>query len=217
MAHSIITVATLKGGSGKSTVAASLGVYWHLNGHRVTLLDTDPQRSIVRLAAREKALAGIPVVEDASDSAWETARQLAQTGRVIIDTPGFRSEASSAALAVANFVLVPVRASPLDVDRMLDALSMLVGGVRGWTPTFRCLLTQTTRGTVIAKHIRDEIVRAGFPLIESEMLHRVTYPETALFGATPSMIDAQGAAARDIAAIADEIDSILSVRQAVRA
>jgi hypothetical protein len=31
------------------------------------------------------------------------------------------------------------------------------------------------------------------------------------------MIDPQGAAARDIAAIADEIDSILSVRQAVRA
>ena len=89
--------------------------------------------------------------------------------------------------------------------------------VRGWTPTFRCLLTQTTRGTVIAKHIREEILRAGFTLIESEMLHRVTYPETALFGATPSMIDPEGAAARDITAIADEIDSILSVRQAVRA
>jgi chromosome partitioning protein len=217
MAHPIITVATLKGGSGKSTVASCLGVYWHLRGQRTALLDTDPQRSIVRLAARDKALGGIPVVEDASDTAWETARKLAQTGRVIIDTPGFRSEASSAALAAANFVLVPVRASPLDVDRMLDALSLLIGGVRGWTPTFRCLLTQTTRGTVIAKHIREEIVRAGFPLIESEMLHRVTYPETALYGATPSMIDPQGAAARDIAAIADEIDSILSVRQAVRA
>ena len=217
MAHPIITVATLKGGSGKSTVATCLGVHWHLRGVRTTLLDTDPQRSIVRLAAREQALAGIPVVEDASDAAWETARQLAQTGRVIIDTPGFRSEASSAALAVANFVLVPVRASPLDVDRMLDALSMLVGGVRGWTPTFRCLLTQTTRGTVIAKHIREEITRAGFPLIDSEMLHRVSYPEAALYGATPTMIDPAGPAARDIGRIADEIDAILSIRQAVRA
>src|SRR5262245_17761153 len=92
MAHPIITVATLKGGSGKSTVASCLGVHWHLRGMRTALLDTDPQRSIVRLAAREKALAGIPVVEDASDTAWETARKLAQTSRVIIDTPGFRSE-----------------------------------------------------------------------------------------------------------------------------
>jgi len=214
MAHPIITVATLKGGSGKSTVATCLGVHWHLRGQRVTLLDTDPQRSIVRLAAREKALGGIPVVEDATDAAWKTAQQLAQSGRVIVDTPGFRSEASTAALAVANFVLVPVRASPLDVDRMLDALSMLVGGVRGWTPTFRCLLTQTTRGTVIAKHIRDEIARAGFPLVESDMPLRVSYPEAALFGATPTMTDPMGPAARDIAAIADEIDNILSIKQA---
>jgi chromosome partitioning protein len=213
MAHPIVTVATLKGGSGKSTIASCLGVYWHLRGQRTTLLDTDPQRSIVRLAAREKALGGIPVVEDSSDSAWKTAQQLAQTGRVIVDTPGFRSEASTAALAVASFVLVPVRASPLDVDRMLDALSVLVGGVRGWTPTFRCLLTQTTRGTVIAKHIRDEIVRAGFPMIESELPLRVSYPEAALYGATPTMIDPAGPAARDIAAIADEIDSILSIKQ----
>ncbi len=217
MAYPVITVATLKGGSSKSTVAACLGVYWHLQGKRTTLLDTDPQRSLVRLAAREKALAGIPVVEDASPSAWETAARLAQTSRVIIDTPGFRNEASTAALAAANFVLVPVRASPLDVDRMLDTLSLLVGGVRGWTPTFRCLLTQTVRGTVIAKHIRDEITAAGFPLIENEMPLRVSYPEAALYGATPTMLDPDGPAARDIAAIAEEIDSILSIKQAVPA
>jgi chromosome partitioning protein len=110
-----------------------------------------------------------------------------------------------------------VRASPLDVDRMLDTLSLLVGGVRGWTPTFRCLLTQTVRGTVIAKHIRDEIAAAGFPLIENEMPLRVSYPEAALYGATPTMLDPDGPAARDIAAIAEEIDSILSIKQAVPA
>jgi chromosome partitioning protein len=89
--------------------------------------------------------------------------------------------------------------------------------VRGWTPTFRCLLTQTTRGTLIAKHIREEIIRAGFPLIENEMPHRVSYPEAGLYGATPTMIDPDGLAARDIAAIADEIDAILSVKQPLSA
>ena len=52
----IITVATMKGGSGKSTLASCLAVHWQLAGRRPTLIDADPQRSIARLAARERAL-----------------------------------------------------------------------------------------------------------------------------------------------------------------
>ena len=93
----IITVATMKGGSGKSTVASCLAVYWHLRGRRPTLIDADPQRSIMRLAARERALGGVAVVEDATEDASKTARRLAGTsGLVIIDTPGFRSKTASA-------------------------------------------------------------------------------------------------------------------------
>jgi chromosome partitioning protein len=40
------------------------------------------------------------------------------------------------------------------------------------------------------------------------MTNRVIYPEAALWGATPSMIDKKGAAAREIAAIAEEIKQI---------
>jgi len=50
----IITVATMKGGSGKSTLASCLAVHWHLRGRHPTLIDADPQRSIMRLAARER-------------------------------------------------------------------------------------------------------------------------------------------------------------------
>jgi chromosome partitioning protein len=212
VANSIITVATMKGGSGKSTVASCLAVHWHLHGRYPTIIDADPQRSIVRLAARERALGGVGVVEDASEDAWSTARRLAagQRGPVIIDTPGFRSRATIACLAEADFVLIPVKPSPFDVDRMLDTFGSLVEGISGPRPNFRCLLTQTTRDSVIAKHIRFELAEAGFPLLESEMVNRVAYPEAALYGATPSLIWPTGAAAREIAAIAAEVDRVLS-------
>ncbi len=164
----IITVATMKGGSGKSTLASCLAVHWHLDGRRPTIIDADPQRSIARLAARERA----------------------------------------------DFVLVPVKPSPFDVDRMLDTLNMLINGASDWRPIFRCLLTQTTRESVIAKHIRSELTTAGFPLLESEMTNRVIYAEAALWGATPSLIDRAGPAARDIAAIAAEVDNILAIKRA---
>jgi len=219
---SIITVATMKGGSGKSTLASCLAVHWHLSGRRPTIIDADPQRTIARLAAREKALGGVQVIEDATEDAWKAAQRLVGTyDTVIIDTPGFRSQATLACLGVTDFVLVPVKPSPFDVDRMLDTLQILINGVSGRRPMFRCVLTQTTRDSIIAKHIRSELVSAGFPVLESEMTNRVVYAEAALWGATPSLMDRAGPAAREIAAIADEVDQIcdgmLQVRQAARA
>src|SRR5471030_2968170 len=99
----IITVATMKGGSGKSTLASCLAVHWHLNGRRSTIIDADPQRSIARLAARERALGGVPVIEDTTENAWKTARRLADAGTpVIIDTPGFRSATTLACVAATD-------------------------------------------------------------------------------------------------------------------
>jgi chromosome partitioning protein len=211
----IITIATMKGGSGKSTIASCLAVHWHLNGRPTAIVDADPQRSIARLAARERALGGVPVVEDATETASKTADGLAaRGGPIIIDTPGFRSETTLACIAASDFLLVPVKPSPLDLDRMLDTLDALIDGIGGRRPLFRCLLTQTTRDSVIAKHIRAELIEAGFPLLKSEMTNRVGYAEAALWGATPSLIDGAGAAALDIAAIADEVDVMLGIRQA---
>jgi chromosome partitioning protein len=211
----IITVATMKGGSGKSTLASCLAVHWHLCGRRATIIDADPQRSIARLAARERELGGVTVVEDTSEQAWKTARRLAATGNpIIIDTPGFRSPATLACIAAADFLLVPVKASPLDIDRMLDTLNTLIEGADGRRPIYRCVLTQTTRDSVIAKHIRSELIEAGFPVLRSEMTNRVAYAEAALWGATPSLTEKVGAAAREIAAIADEVDGIAGIRQA---
>ena len=53
---------------------------------------------------------------------------------VIIDTPGFRSQGDAGCLGVTDFVLVPVKPSPFDVDRMLDTLNILINGVSGRRP-----------------------------------------------------------------------------------
>ena len=209
--RTIVTVATLKGGSGKSTLASCLAVHWRLNGRQPILLDADPQRSLARLAERPQALGGVPVVEDCSAEVMETARRLAKKNTpVIIDTAGFRAQPTLAALAAAGLVVVPVKASPLDVDVMIDTARTLFATVDGGVPRFRCVLMQTTRDSVIARHIRSELMEAGFPLLESELVNRIAYGEAALFGATPSLTEPHGAAAREIAALADEIDTLLA-------
>jgi chromosome partitioning protein len=211
----IITVATMKGGSGKSTLASCLAVHWHLRGRRPTLIDADPQRSIMRLAARERALGGVALVEDATEKASTTARRIAASGGVvIIDTPGFRSQTTLDCMAAADFLLVPVKPSPFDIDRMLDTLSILTDHAETGRPLVRCVLTQTTRGSVIARHIRSELAEVALPVLQSEMTNRVAYAEAMLWGATPSLISWKGPAAREIAEIADEIDVAVGARQA---
>jgi chromosome partitioning protein len=215
MVGTIITVATMKGGSGKSTVSSCLAVYWHLRGRHPTLVDADPQRSIVRLATRERGLGGVSIVEDSTEEVANDARRRSDAGGlVIIDTPGFRSRTTLECVAVADFLLVPVKPSPFDVDRMLDTLSILTGNADARRPIVRCVLTQTTRDSVIARHIRSELSSAGLPVLNSEMANRVAYPEAMLWGATPSLMSWKGPAAREIAAIADEVDMLLGAQQA---
>src|SRR4029450_13716716 len=85
----VITIASMKGGSGKSTLASCLAVHWHLTGRLPTVIDADPQRSIARLAMRERALGGVPVLEDATADAWTTAQNVgAPGGPIHIRTPG---------------------------------------------------------------------------------------------------------------------------------
>jgi chromosome partitioning protein len=208
----VITVATLKGGSGKSTVASCLAVHWRQQGLRPALIDADPQQSLARLAQRERALGGVPVHttgESGEDIARTAARLAAGHDPVIIDTAGFRAPSTLAALAAAGPVLVPVKPSPLDVDVMVDTARALLRTAQGSAPRFYCLLTQTTRDSVIVRHIRDELRAAGFPLLDSELGNRVAYGEAALFGATPTLTAPRGAAASEIAALAGEIERLL--------
>lgn len=218
MSGPVVTIASLKGGSGKTTLASCLAVHWHLGGLRPLLVDADPQRSVVRLAERDLALGGLDILEQADKNVWSTIKtQSARHGVTIVDTPGFDSDITVAALAVADLVLIPVKASPLDVDRMMDTVKTLMSGTQGWAPTFRCVLSQTTRGSVISRHIRAELEESGFPLLLNDMPNRVAYAEAGLFGATPSLIAPDGPAAQDIAAIALEAEALLATKKALSA
>jgi chromosome partitioning protein len=91
---------------------------------------------------------------------------------------------------------------------MLDTVQGLLAGSGNEARIFRCVLTQTTRDSVISKHVREELLEAGLPLLRSELTSRVAYPEAALYGATPNLLQQRGPAARDIAAIATEVDEL---------
>ena len=80
------------------------------------------------------------------------------------------------------------------------------------------VLTMTTPGTVIARHVRKELEERGYPLLEAEIAQRVMYyPELSMRGLSPCTVDPDGAAARDIARLAAEITNKAGKHHVVQA
>ena len=133
---------------------------------------------------------------------------------IIIDTGGFRNRTTIRALIKADLAIIPLKASADDVAGALETHGLIKELNK--TPErisnpikYRMILTMTQAGTVIARHVRSELENKGYLLIEPEMYHRVIYPETAINGLSPCIIDPDGPASRDIAAIIQSIEETI--------
>src|SRR4051812_6447061 len=129
---------------------------------------------------------------------------------VIVDTAGFRNRTNITALVATDLALIPLKPAIEDVDAAIATYNLIeeinATPERAGRPIRTAMiLTMTLRGTVIARHVRNQLKNAGYPLLKAEMPHRVAYPEAGIEGLSPSVIEPDGAAARDIATIIHEI------------
>ena len=127
----IITVASFKGGVGKTTTAIHLAAF--LQGYGATLLiDADPNRSALAWAGRGEL--PLEVMDE-----WQTGDRAQTYSHVVIDTPA-RPDPEDLALLVEGCDLLVLPTTP-DI-LALDALVMMIDhlyrlGVRN----YRILLT----------------------------------------------------------------------------
>ena len=214
MKQRVITLATMKGGSGKSTIAVCLAAHWWHTGRRVALIDADPQRSVMRWRDAGTTLTDLVCVAADGASIGAVIRDLLDKDfeRVVVDTPGFRAPVTDTALEMAGLCLIPVRPSPVDFEVAADEVEMIADlkatGSEG-PMAYRFVLSQLISGSVIARHMRAEMDAAGYSLLKSEVAHRVAYAETALMGSTPTLVRPKSSAATEIAEMSAEVDGYL--------
>ena len=125
----VIVVASRKGGVGKSTITANLAVAASLKAKtKVAIIDLDPQGSVTHWAAirqseSPKAIASLP-----RKLATDLGKLKAQGfTHVVVDMPPYDKEWVADVMAQANLVIVPTKASPLDlhsVSATLESLSL---------------------------------------------------------------------------------------------
>jgi chromosome partitioning protein len=136
----VIVLATQKGGSGKSTIAVSLAVAAVRDGHRVALIDTDPQGTVSNWG-RRRTIAEPHIYGAGSGVELERVLLgLRCTGftLTVIDTPATHNALSVSAIGASTVCLIPARTSPMDIEAALPTL----GAVRRLNKPFAFILNQ---------------------------------------------------------------------------
>jgi chromosome partitioning protein len=212
MTSCVITLATSKGGAGKSTLARNLAAHWINIGMKVAIIDADPQGSIISRHDTLGLLSKLTVVAEPEESVSEVIEGFRKKyNYIIVDTGGFRNRTTVRALVSTDIAIIPLKPSADDVAGALETYNLVKELNR--TPErvsnpikYKMIITMSQQNTVIARHVRSELEQLGYLVLKAEMYHRVAYPESAINGLSPCVTDPDGSAARDINQIVKELD-----------
>jgi chromosome partitioning protein len=120
MPATVITIAQQKGGAGKTTLVIQLATALKAQGHRVALVDIDPQGSLTAwLRRREHRPQPAPELRLSMIGGWRLGVELDRLRReedlILVDTPPHAETEAKGAIRAADLVLIPCQPSPLDV------------------------------------------------------------------------------------------------------
>jgi chromosome partitioning protein len=152
-----------KGGVGKTTVTAVLAGEINRLGGTVTVIDTDQNQPLALWAEKQNLPAGIQVVSDHDDSGRtilkliDDAKQ--QSDFVLIDTEGSENIRAAYAAQAADYVIVPMQFSELDLVEARK-VSAFLDGVERATQKKRCHAILPTRvGSAIISNRQRQILQ----------------------------------------------------------
>ncbi len=217
-----IAFLTQKGGTGKTTLAASLAVAAAANGEKVIALDLDPQASLARWGER-RAAAKVrhqvmvePLERERLPRLAAVLDGLAGGGftLAIFDTAGADNAAVRLVTEAADLCLLPARPSRLDVEAT--------------AATFRAVFLAKRKAAFVlnqcppnyrshrASEAAKDLTRLGV-LAEPFLAARMDYQDAVAAGLGVTEFSGDGRAAGEIAALWQWARAQLADRKAVRA
>lgn len=118
----VISVISSKGGVGKTTTAALLGSVWAAQNRSVALIDLDPQGSLStwrKLAANETQSFYVPIFGLNTPETLRADLSRLKADLMVLDTPPGEGKMISAAMSVADLVVIPTSLSEADLERAI--------------------------------------------------------------------------------------------------
>lgn len=169
----IITIASFKGGVGKTTTAVHLAAYLSKKAKTV-LIDGDPNRSATGWAKRGDL--PFAVIDERA-----AAKQSRYYQHILIDTQARPEQDDLEALIEScDVLIIPSTPDALSLDAMMQTVAILkqLGSDR-----FKVLLTIVPpKPSTDAKQAREILTEAGLPLFKGQIRRLVAFQKAALVG-----------------------------------
>jgi chromosome partitioning protein len=234
----IVSLASTKGGVGKTTLAYVLATevarrLAHATSAefaperslpagapattwrgRVTCIDADPNRTLAQVLQLTKDRL-ITCVESDSERLLADLRQ-AQTEAdlIVIDLEGTANQAMLYAAGKSDLVLVPAQPSRFDVVEAVKTVGVVrkAADLVGRDIAHRVVLSRTpVLRQRVADHSRAQFERAELPLLPVELVQRAAFQSMTYTGQPPWRQDGGEQAAANVASLVDEVLNIIGL------
>lgn len=206
----IVAVVNQKGGVGKTTLGIHLADGLAKRGRRVALVDADAQGSSLLWSASREGDTLFPVLGMAKDTLYQELQSLAGAfDDLVIDGPPRVASVLKAAIAAADFVLVPVKPSSLDVWAATDVVR-LIDEVRTFKPSVYAsfVINERRPNTRLARDVEQALGGVGLPVCATSIHTRSAYPVAIGQGLTVFDTEPEGKAAREMFELLNEVSPV---------
>jgi chromosome partitioning protein len=207
-----IAVLSEKGGVGKTTLAIHLA--WMLakqegdEDHPIILIDADPQASILAWYEERKEDAPFGVIEWAKPTLHEDIHPIWDKNEImkkwgyysycVMDCPPRVTDIARSAILAAEFIIIPVTPSSLDVWACQNTIALIEESKeyrdRSQAPPYCLALNRVIVNTEISRKVDAALRNAGIPVLDTWIKQRVAYAECVSMGKTIFETDPRGKA-----------------------
>jgi chromosome partitioning protein len=214
----IITIASSKGGVGKSTICISLAGELAKSGQNVHIIDLDENKTVLRWHTQHKVnIQGLTLSSAAPADFPAHLREVTSKPHdyVLIDVAGVYEKALLQAMGRSNLVIIPAQPSEPDIHeatKIIRDLTDLNDSFNGNVP-YRLLLNLfDPLDPQYQRHAVDEISRLKLNRFNAVVHKRAAYREVFFNGLPPHFADGSRDAVRKAVA---EIDTLAAEIQGV--
>ena len=202
----IISLINQKGGVGKTTAAVNLASGLAEYGHRILVVDTDPQGSVVQW----QSIADGAEFEVLHLPSPQLSKELKTVGRrydhIVVDSPPAIEDITRAAIEVSNLAIIPIAPSPLDIWSSKETIALVnTLGKKYRKLNAKILIYRKIPGTRLGKEARDAMQSYDLDILATEISQRIVFVEAMIAGLSVLKYAPKSIAADEIRSLCKEI------------